>query len=156
MSRWMIYAAILLSGCGIHKEKTRLKTDTVNELQSNAQWKWTSDWKNEDYQFKDSSSLAMVFIKADAPFTWQPDSGLSAQAGNYALYLLQRGKSLTAKKQLGQQEVNAKGSETKKERIQTLTESKAVTKPVYTWLLILSIALLTMVGAVLIWRRFKS
>ena len=57
----MIYAAILLSGCGIHKEKTRLKTDTVNELQSNAQWKWTSDWKNEDYQFKDSSSLAMVF-----------------------------------------------------------------------------------------------
>ena len=70
----------------------------------------------------------MVLIKADAPFKWQIDSGLTARAGNYELYLVKQGKSISAKKQLVRQEENARVSIAKKEVSRTVAEKKEVFK----------------------------
>ncbi len=156
MSKWIIFSAIFLWGCGIRKEKTRLKTDSLSQLQISAQWQLINQRTNNEYQLKDSSSLMMVLIKADAPFKWQIDSGLTARAGNYELYLVKQGKSISAKKQLVQQDENARVSIAKKEASRTVAEKKEVLKAPMKWKLILFLSLLFVVGFVLVrWNKLR-
>ncbi|MGY3055229.1 hypothetical protein ACVWYG_003444 [Pedobacter sp. UYEF25] len=155
MSKWIICFTIFLWSCGIHKEKARVKTESLTALQTKEQWEWTNEWISTAYQFRDSSGLAVVFIKADAPFKWQQDSGLAASAGNYEIYMRQEGKSLSAKKQLVSQNGKAAGSETKKEIRQTVAETKTVFKTPYEWELVVFLVLLVAGGLLFIWRGFR-
>lgn len=90
---------LFFSSCAVFKEKQRLKTDSLFQEKLKEQINLSQQWRNSEYEFKDGNSLQLVLIKADAPFKWQADSGLTAKSGNFQLYLVQQGKSVTAKQQ---------------------------------------------------------
>nr|WP_294901091.1 hypothetical protein [uncultured Pedobacter sp.] len=115
MKKLMILTLLLLGSCSVFKDKMVLKTDSLRQINTIAKWRMNEQWHNSEYQLKDSNGLYAVWIKADAPFKWQLDSGLSAAAGNYQLYVAQQAKSVTAKKQLGQKVLKGQNSSEKKE-----------------------------------------
>ena len=127
MSRWVISVLLLLNSCTVLKEKSRLKRDSLSRTSISEQWELKQQWQNSAYLFKDSNSLQAVLIKADAPFRWQADSGLSGKAGNYQLYLLHRGKVLKTESQSGKQNLAVKHKQEQQEVHKSVKEDKELT-----------------------------
>lgn len=126
MKRWMICLLLLLNSCTIFKEKRRLKTDSLSYVNRTEQLGLMGQWHRSAYQFKDSNSSQAVLIRADAPFKWQADSGLTARAGNYQLYLVQGATSLTAKEASARQHLAATSRLEGKEVQKSVREAKTV------------------------------
>ena len=126
MSRWVIFIFLLLSSCAMFKEKRHLKTDSLNYVNRTEQLGLMGQWHRSAYQFKDSNSSQTVLIRADAPFKWQADSGLSGKAGNYQLYLIHRGKVLRAESQSGKQDLAVNRQQEQQEVHKSVKENKHV------------------------------
>ena len=148
MSRWMIFALLLLASCAVLKEKSRLKRDSLSHISTSGQWELKQRWQHSGYLFKDSNSLQAILIKADAPFRWQADSGLTGKAGNYQLYLMHQGKSLTAMRQSARQDLTAEHSREKKELKKSVKIAKEVASSAAKNGLMLLLALILVVGLV--------
>jgi hypothetical protein len=149
MSRWAIFVLLLLNSCTVLKEKSRLKRDSLSLISTSEQWELKQQWQNSAYLFKDSNSLQAVLIKANAPFRWQADSGLSGKAGNYQLYLLHRGKVLRTESQSGKQDLAVKQKQERREAHRSMKEDKGLTAAGTSAGLIAGLALLLVVGLVI-------
>lgn len=150
MSRWTVFAMLLLQCCMVLKEKNRLKRDSLSRIKIEEQWQWKQQWQKSELLFRDSNSLQAILIKADAPFRWQADSGLVGNAGNYQLYLSHSGKVLKGQAQQGKQELEAGHQLQQREVYKSVKEDKRVSLH---FSKVWGLGVLVLLVLVVFWRR---
>lgn len=154
MKKWMIFALLLLNSCAAFKEKRRLRIDSLSQQKIKIQENFSEKWLNWDDQLKEINSEQALLIKADAPFKWQVDSGLSGNAGNYQLYLIHDAKAILTKKQGGQKNLKLSQTHEQSETVKSVKEEKSISSITLQKMLFLLLILMLFFGLCIGFKRF--
>ncbi|WP_017259506.1 hypothetical protein [Pedobacter arcticus] len=148
------FCPAVVSSCAAFKEKRRLRIDSLSQQKIKIQENFREKWLNWDDQLKEINSEQALLIKADAPFKWQVDSGLSGNAGNYQLYLIHDTKAIVAKKQGEQKNLKLSQTHEQSETVESVKEEKSISSITLQKTLFLLLILILFFGLCMGFKRF--